>query len=198
MMFHRNAYNPTDSYSWIKWITPSRDLVAAYEKEGDNVRKNACICEDEAIWSNYYPGNKYKFMHKMPTNATSIILMRLGEIYLLHAEALAKTGDLKGATDYVNKIRKRAGLKDIDVPATENDAIDAILHERRLELAFEGFRFYDLLRHGFERVKTIHDAMPQKDSYWQMRLPLTEETVLMPIPQGALDNNPSLEPNKGY
>ena len=35
MMFHRNAYNPDDSYSWIKWITPSRDLIAAYEKEGD-------------------------------------------------------------------------------------------------------------------------------------------------------------------
>ncbi len=198
MMFHRNAYNPDDSFSWIKWVTPSRDLVSAYEKEGDSERMNACICEDEAIWSNYYPGNKYKFMHKMPTNATSIILMRLGEIYLLHAEALAKTGDLKGATDYVNKIRQRAGLAGISVPASEDAAIDAILHERRLELAFEGFRFYDLLRHGFERAKAVHDAMPQNDSYWQTRLPLTQETVLMPIPQTALDNNPSLEPNKGY
>ena len=31
MMYHRNAYNPDDSYSWIKWITPSRSLIAAYE-----------------------------------------------------------------------------------------------------------------------------------------------------------------------
>lgn len=198
MMFHRNAYNPSDSYSWIKWITPSRDLIAAYEKEGDTERMNACICEDEATWSNYYPANKYKFMHKVPTNASSIILMRLGEIYLLHAEALAKTGNLKDAAEYVNKIRERAGLSGIPVPSTEEEAIDAILHERRLELAFEGFRFYDLLRHGFERVKAVHDAMPEKDIYWQPRFPLTEETVLMPIPQTALDNNPSLEPNKGY
>ncbi|HBH08010.1 MAG TPA: RagB/SusD family nutrient uptake outer membrane protein [Rikenellaceae bacterium] len=198
MMFHRNAYNPSDSYSWIKWITPSRDLVAAYEKEGDTERKNACICEDEATWSNYYPANKYKFMHKVPTNASSIILMRLGEIYLLHAEALAKTGDIKGAIGYVNDIRKRAGIAAIPVPSTEEEAIDAILHERRLELAFEGFRFFDLLRHGFERVKAVHDAMPQKDSYWQPRLPLTPETVLMPVPQTALDNNPSLNPNAGY
>ncbi len=198
MMFHRNAYSPSDNFSWIKWITPSRDLVSAYDKEGDTERKNACICEDEAIWSNYYPANAYKFMHKIPTNASSIILMRLGEIYLLHAEALAMTGDLSGATAYVNKIRERAGIKTISVPANQEAAIDAILHERRLELAFEGFRFFDLLRHGFERAKAVHDAMPQQDSYWQTRLPLTEETVLMPIPQTALDNNPSLEPNKGY
>ncbi|MGM9768235.1 MAG: RagB/SusD family nutrient uptake outer membrane protein [Candidatus Cryptobacteroides sp.] len=198
MMFHRNAYNPNDSYNWIKWITPSRNLIAAYEKEGDTERMNACICEDEAIWSNYYPGNKYKFMHKVPTNASSIILMRLGEIYLLHAEALAMTGDLSGAAGYVNKIRERAGLKAVSVPSSQDAAIDIVLNERRLELAFEGFRFFDLYRHGFERAKAVHDAMPQKDSYWQPRLPLTEETVLMPIPQTALDNNPSLVRNKGY
>ena len=198
MMFHRNAYNPNDSYSWIKWITPSRDLIAAYDAEGDTERKNACIVYDEAIWSNYYPGNEYAFMHKCPTNASSTILMRLGEIYLLHAEALAMTNDLAGATDYVNRIRERAGLKTIATPASKEDMIDAILHERRLELAFEGFRFYDLLRHGFDRAKKIHDAMPQNDSYWQTRFPLTEETVFMPIPQTALDNNPSLVQNAGY
>ena len=198
MMFHRNAYNPDDSYSWIKWITPSRDLIAAYDAEGDTERKNACIVYDEAIWSNYYPGNEYAFMHKCPTNASSTILMRLGEIYLLHAEALAMTNDLAGATDYVNRIRERAGLKTIATPASKEDMIDAILHERRLELAFEGFRFYDLLRHGFDRAKKIHDAMPQNDSYWQARFPLTEETVFMPIPQTALDNNPSLVQNAGY
>ena len=198
MMFHRNAYSPNDSYSWIKWITPSRNLIAAYEAEGDIERKNACIVFDEAIWSNYYPGDNYAFMHKVPTNASSIILMRLGEIYLLHAEALACTGDLAGATEYVNRIRQRAGLKNISVPSSQDAMIEAILKERRLELAFEGFRFFDLLRHGFERTKAIHDAMPQEDSYWQPRFPLTEETVYMPIPQTALDVNPSLVQNPGY
>ena len=198
MMFHRNAYSPNDSYSWIKWITPSRNLIAAYEAEGDIERKNACIVFDEAIWSNYYPGDNYPFMHKVPTNASSIILMRLGEIYLLHAEALACTGDLAGATEYVNRIRQRAGLKNISVPSSQDAMIEAILKERRLELAFEGFRFFDLLRHGFERTKAIHDAMPQEDSYWQPRFPLTEETVYMPIPQTALDVNPSLVQNPGY
>ena len=198
MMYHRNYYDPNNSYTWIKWITPSRDLIAAYDAEGDTERKNACIVYDEAIWSNYYPGDAYAFMHKVPTNASSIILMRLGEIYLLHAEALAMTGDLAGATEYVNKVRTRAGIKTIAVPSSQEAMIDAILKERRLELAFEGFRFFDLLRHGFERTKAIHDAMPQQDSYWQPRFPLTEETVFMPIPQTALDNNPSLVQNPGY
>jgi hypothetical protein len=198
MMFHRNAYNPSDSYSWIKWITPSRDLIAAYDKEGDKERKNACIVYDECVWSNYYPNTEYPFMHKLLTNASSIILMRLGEIYLLHAEALAKTGDLKGATEYVNKIRERAGIEKIAQPANEEAMIDAILHERRLELAFEGFRFFDLIRHDFNKAKEIHDKMPTEDSYWNPRFPLSEETVLMPVPQAAMDNNPSLVQNAGY
>ncbi len=200
MMFHRNAYNLMDSYSWTKWITPSRDLIAAYDAAGDTERKNASIIFDECTWSNYYPQKEYAFMHKAPTNASSIILMRLGEIYLLHAEALAKTGDLAKATEYVNKIRTRAGINTISQPSSQDAMIDAILDERRLELAFEGFRFFDLLRHGFERAKAIHDDINirTKDNYWQTRLPLTPETVLMPIPQGALDNNPSLEQNAGY
>ncbi len=198
MMFHRNAYNPDDSYSWIKWITPSRDLIAAYDAEGDVVRKNACIIIDEASWSNYWPGNEYAFMHKCPTNASSTILMRLGEIYLLHAEALAMADDYDGATEYVNSIRQRAGLKGISRPKSRDEMIEAILHERRLELAFEGFRFFDLLRHGIDKAKAVHDAMPGKDRYWQSRFPLSEETVLMPIPQTALDKNPSLVQNAGY
>jgi len=74
--------------------------------------------------------------------------------------------------------------------------IDAVLHERRLELSFEGFRFFDLVRH--DKAKEIHDAMPQKDSYWQTRYPLTAETILMPIPTTQMDNNPNLEQNPGY
>ena len=197
MMYHRNAYNPDDSYSWIKWITPSRSLIAAYESEGDTERANASITYDKAGWSNYYPADAYAFMHKCPTNVSSIILMRLGEIYLLHAEALAMTGNLQKATEYVNKIRNRAGIEEYDQAfADQETAIDKILHERRLELAFEGFRFWDLVRH--DRIKEVHDRMPQEDPYWQKRRAMTDDTILMPIPQAVLDNNPRLTQNNGY
>ena len=202
MMFHRNAYSPDDSYSWIKWITPSRDLIAAYDAEGDTERKNASIIIDKSGgWSDYYPADEYAFMHKCPTNASSTILMRLGEIYLLKAEAYAMTGDLDNATKYVNKIRERAGIETISKPATQEDMLDAVLDERRLELAFEGFRFWDLVRH--DKAKEVHDAMsdptsPRYDRYFQMRRPLTEETILMPIPTVEMEANPSLTQNPGY
>lgn len=196
MMFHRNYYNPDDSYTWAKWITPSRNLIAAYEEAGDTERMNASIIWDECGWSYYYPSEEYAFMHKMPTNANSIILMRLGEIYLLHAEALCMQNDLAGATEYVNKTRTRAKLAPISAPAGQDAMIDAVLDERRLELAFEGFRFFDLVRHG--KAAEVHDAMPLEDSYWQTRYPLTDETILMPIPTTQMDNNPNLEQNPGY
>lgn len=199
MMFHRNYYNPNDSYTWAKWITPSRDIIEAYEAEGDTERMNASIIWDQCSWSNYYPADNYAFMHKCPTNATSTILMRLGETYLLHAEALAMQGNFSaknGATYYVNRIRERAKLSPIAAPSSQEEMIDAVLHERRLELSFEGFRFFDLVRH--DKAKEIHDAMPQKDSYWQTRYPLTAETILMPIPTTQMDNNPNLEQNPGY
>ncbi|MCD8313116.1 MAG: RagB/SusD family nutrient uptake outer membrane protein [Bacteroidales bacterium] len=198
MMFHRNAYDPDDSYTWAKWITPARNLIAAYDAEGDTVRKNASIIYDECSWSYYWPADDYAFMHKMPTNASSIILMRLAEIYLMHAEALTELGRIDEAAAYVNKVRERVGLSDLTASATasQDAMIDAVLKERRLELSFEGFRFFDLVRH--DKAKEVHDAMPLEDSYWQERYPLSDETILLPIPTTAMDTNPSLEQNPGY
>ena len=156
MMYHRNAYNPDDSYSWAKWTTPSRDLIAAYQAEGDEVRLNTSVVWDTCGWSNYYPSDNYAFMHKVRTNASSIILMRLAEIYLLHAEALACTGKIADAIQYVNRVRSRVGLKSVSAPSSEGEAIDIILKERRLELAFEGFRFFDLARH--DRIIDVHNS----------------------------------------
>ena len=142
-------------------------------------------------------------MHKVPTNASSTILMRLGEIYLLHAEALVMTGDLDNAYIYTNKTRNRAGLADLplSVKNSKESMLKAVLDERRLELAFEGFRFYDLARH--DMIKQVHDAMSDPssssyDSYWQKRTPLTDETILFPVPQSAIDKNSNLTQNPGY
>ena len=140
-------------------------------------------------------------MHKMPTNVSSILVMRLAEIYLLHAEALACTNDFKGAADYVNLVRDRVGLAGIPTPTSQDEAIDAILKERRLELAFEGFRFFDLVRHSTpenDRIKKVHDAMNAEDAFWQSRIPMDPTHYLLPVPSEALNNNPNLEQNPGY
>ena len=197
MMYHRNAYDPDSSYSWAKWTTPSRDLIDAFQKEGDNVRYNSSIVWDSCTWSNYYPSDNYAFAHKVRTNANSIILMRLAEIYLLHAEALACTGKFSDAIQYVNRVRNRVGLANAQTPSSEEEALDIILKERRFELAFEGFRFFDLARH--DRIIDIHNSAElAKDSYWQRRTPLTDYSILLPVPTAALENNPSMEQNAGY
>ena len=112
-----------------------------------------------------------------------------------HIIPLAKNGDLKGATEYVNKTRGRAGLAGIPQPADEGAMIDAILAERRLELSFEGFRFYDLVRHGKAAAVAASVAA---DSYWRPRRALTPQTILFPIPVSALEQNPNLKQNEGY
>lgn len=77
------------------------------------------------------------------SSTTPFIDFRLAEIYLNYAEAVAESGqgDASKARGYLNALRKRAGHQD-EIPLT----LDNILKERRVELAFEGFRYWDLMR----------------------------------------------------
>ena len=77
------------------------------------------------------------------SSTQDFIDFRLGEIYLNYAEAVIESGqgDPALAKTYLNALRKRAGHKD-EIPAT----LDNILKERQVELAFEGQRYWDLIR----------------------------------------------------
>ncbi len=196
MMFHRNQFNPSADYTWSKWCTPSRNLIAAYDAENDTERKNVNILWDACTWSLYYPETEYAFMGKMETNATSFMISRLGEIYLLHAEALAELGDIEGARKYVNAIRLRAKLDSFVAAASKEEMIDKVLDERRLELAFEGYRFFDLARH--DKIIEVHNTVWQDDPYYIQREPLDENSMLYPVPTTILNNNPNIQQNPGY
>lgn len=205
-MFYRNAYSPNDSFTWTKWVTPSRNLIKAFQDAGDTERLNASVKFDACGWSHYYPKGNYAFMYKLRTNASSMMIMRLAEIYLLHAEALTMSDtkrNLGEAANYVNKVRKRAKLDDLptSAQASPETMIDAILAERRLELAFEGFRWFDLVRH--DKIKEVHASVnqvgtPAYDSYFMQRYLLTDETMLLPVPTTAIDKNSNLVQNPGY
>ena len=66
---------------------------------------------------------------------------------LLYAEALNENGSTPAAITELNKIRKRAGLSNTTA-TTKATVATAIANERRLELAFEGHRWFDLVRIG--------------------------------------------------
>lgn len=207
MMFHRNAYVPGDSFSWAKWCTPSRNLTKAYAAENDRERLEASVIYDECGWSYQYPSDEYAFMHKFPTNVTPVYVMRLADIRLLHAEALANSNDPGAAANIVDEIRGRANLGKLTDKQRASAALmrEAVLHERRLELAMEGFRWFDLLRFGDDYSKLIEvcDGVNVKgsssyDSYFKLRREMNDNRVLLPIPTGVLDDNTNIEQNQGY
>jgi hypothetical protein len=198
-MFGRDLNNWDASFSWAKWITPSRDLIDAFNTENDEIRKNQSIVYYSCGWSNYYPGNEYPFMYKCRSGTSSIIKLRLADILLLIAEALVYKGDLSGATSIVNQIRSRVNLGNLDssTASSKESMIDAVLKERRLELAFEGQRWFDLIRN--DKLVQVMNSLNSRDKgrLKQIR-PFTEDSALMPIPQTALDQNNNLIQNPGY
>ena len=135
------------------------------------------------------------------TNADNVMNMRYADILLSRAEALVEiAADLASvpqeAYDLVNMVRKRAivvvdgdgldrddlieyGTNDFD---TKQELIDAILLERRIELAFEGDRFHTLHRKGLDIRGLAPDA----------------NRITFPIPQPEMDANPEMEQNPGY
>ena len=80
-------------------------------------------------------------------------ISRLAEIYLIRAEANAKTGNTAAALADVNLIRTRAGIPAAGLWTTDNlgtkTALDVVLAERKLELAWEGHRKFDVFRNGY-------------------------------------------------
>jgi len=188
----------TSKYDWAKWFTPSRDLTAAFDKAGDKERKKQTIINADVIWSNHYPSKGYPFMYKYRSKFHSVIKMRLADILLLKAEALVEQGNLDDAATLVNTVRTRAKLPNL-LPATVASKPlmqDAVLDERRLELAFEGQRWFDLVRTG--KVFSVMNTLNSRDIG---RLPMnevTEDKTLMPIPQPQIDKNPSMTQNPGY
>lgn len=81
----------------------------------------------------------------------------------------------------------------------------AVLEERRLELAYEGHRWFDLMRFGddYSKLKEISDGAnikgsPSYDSYSQIRTVMDDDHVILPVPMDILMNNTNIEQNSGY
>lgn len=142
------------------------------------------VTDGTTTW--YHPF-KYKYTGTDSSKEYSIIF-RLAEIYLIRAEARAQSGDLIGAKEDLNKIRKKAGLLDTTA-ITQAEILDAILQERQLELFTEfGHRFFDLKR--FNKIQSVLSVVK---TGWNTH------DALFPIPEVELNLNPNLKPqNSGY
>jgi hypothetical protein len=75
--------------------------------------------------------------------------------------------------------------------------LNAYLNERRLELAFEGERWFDLVR--LDKVEDVMNAVFSKDEGRPaQKYPYDKFSYKLPIPQDVIDQNPNLEQNPGY
>jgi len=143
------------------------------------------ITNGTTVWHHPY---KYKANAPTGSSVEHSVVLRLGELYLIRAEARMQSGDLDGAMADLNKIRGRAGLSDLE--GLDRMGLEiALLQERRYELFTEfGHRWFDLKR--FQKAGEV--LGPLKPN-WQ------EYHLLFPIPQSELLANPNLNPqNDGY
>lgn len=201
MMYGRRYADWENSFSWAKWITPSRDLIAAFEAEGDTKRKEQTVVYYECPWSNYYPSDNYAFMFKVHSEFSNIYFLRYDDVLLLKAEALLlrDNPDLNGAADIIDQIRTRAGVAKLTAAEKSNkdNLFKAYVNERRLELACEGERWYDLVRLDILE-ETMAAAQRNDPGRLPMAVPFTKNSYLLPIPQDVLDTNPNVVQNPGY
>lgn len=185
----------TGSGGWASYHTPaalggrgdapfSVELIAAYNAEPADKRfllKRNGVAADGLLKT---------FTTKFPdavSNSDNSPIIRITEVYLTLAEALAQSSATPSveAITILNFFRNRAGLLPV-APLTKQATIDAILLERRKELAFEGFRRMDMLRYK----QNLRPGVPAA-AYGANK-------TILPIPQREIDNNKSLQPNPGF
>ena len=139
-----DEYGFSEFWSWsagldTKSLMPlDPDLIAAFDASPGDLRRAVTI--DETLMAS----------PKFPQTGGpdhDWIELRLADVILLYAEALNETGNTSGAITELNKIRTRAGLEG-STASSQVEVRQAIQDERRLELAFEGQRWFDLVRTG--------------------------------------------------
>jgi len=196
----RNADFVAGGYGWNQ---PTQEFVDQYEP-GD-LRKDMTIlyegCPDfdgKAYRSSYsntgYNVRKFLVTKSISpeynTNPQNFVVYRYADVLLMKAEALNEQGQTAQAADVLNIVRQRAGLANV-ANLSQEAMREKIIHERRIELAFEGHRWFDMLRvqGGDYAVSYLHSIGKTQ---------ATRERLLFPIPQTEMDANSLMTQNPGY
>jgi hypothetical protein len=196
----RNADFVGGGYGWDQ---PTEEFVDAYEpgdkRKDQTILYEGCPDFDGKVYKSSYSVTGYnlrKFLVPKSispdynTNPADFPVLRYADVLLMQAEALNELGQTTQAEAPLNKVRARAGLG--EVHGLNKDAFrEKVLHERRIELAFEGDRWFDLIRinQGQYALDFLHSIG---------KVNATAKNLLLPIPQKEIDANPNLTQNPGY
>lgn len=197
---------------------PSDDIMAAYaEGEGKDVRKDVNVAESyynattgETVTRNARHIRKYFNIDQSTNPITTQFdgdadwpVIRVADIALLYAEIINElSGPDTDAIEYLNLVRTRAGLPAYtsgDVPS-RYEFREAVRNERRLELAFENHRWFDLMRWGIAK-ETVNNYIASEAFYSNYNYtvnPLADWQVMLPVPIDVININPKVAQNVGY
>lgn len=180
-------YNFPKTLNGRREVEPAVNILEAYEP--DDLRYEASITPDS---TNFDPETlegilPYAIKYDdLSEGADNVIVLRLAEMYLIRAEAEANLeGDIGDIQNDINEIRDRAGLEDTEAD-TYSELLAAIEQERWVEFAFEGHRWFDLVRTGRATV-----VLPKVTHI---------NKTLFPIPSSEIltNTNPDMKQNPGY
>jgi starch-binding outer membrane protein, SusD/RagB family len=170
-------------------FSPSDKLTASYTTS--DIRSTTYIATTGS-------GKRYVKKFSTSSRGGSIVDLkgiRTAEMYLIRAEARAELNDLSGAASDINTLRavRITGYVPVSY-ADKTTAITDILLERYKELAFEGFRFFDLKRRGLPLQRNSSDV----DSPLWLNLAADDYRFIYPIPAEEILANPNMIQNPGY
>jgi len=188
----------TSGWGW-GFNVPSEDLLNDFNGEGDTIRRDATIIfagetlwdgreVDEGVENPRYNEKAYSSANAGDSDTDkNIRYLRLGEVFLVKAEAANELGKTSAALEALNTIRERVELEDVST-TSQDELREDIWHERRLELAFEHDRWFDLIR-----TEQANDVMTA------LGLPFIEgKHELFPIPENQLIETPDMGQNPGW
>lgn len=226
-------------YAWIAFQSGYYEVTNASTNggyDGDNTLENNqriitnfladANCGRQGRNNNYSPGGFLNKKGVHPDNTISksnatlknypFPLIRLGELYLGYAECCAESGDVTNAKLYLNKIRARAGIPDVDTSWGKAGGItstkqlrDIIRQERQIELYLECHNFWDMRRwlladqyfnHKHEGMAITAKAIEQFSQPTEVPFARVFEDRhwLLPIPATDINNNHNVIQNPGY
>lgn len=184
--------NVLNKYYFTEGVTKvyvETETVGGYEQnyiiyQGTKHRARVTLKMEERYgWPKYFV-TKFSYQDGDPM-LSSPVMIRWAEVILNRAEAYARIGQNEKALADVNIIRQRAGLSGTQLFSTTNmqgytNVLDIVLDERRLELAFEGHRMFDIYRNKKNMDRRYSGAQPYEIVEY------TNNKIQYPIPQNEI------------
>jgi hypothetical protein len=212
------TFNDTITSGW-GFNQPTNLLVDAFKSMNDKVRLNATVFFADTLQAYYnraqgkvtpivwtFPRDGFYDRKHYPDPNLSVgnthsrfsnpdIILRLGDVYLMLAEAYVRSSNTGKALEFINKIRDRVKL-----PQLSSVTLADVKLERRLEMALEGERYFDLVRWtgDGDQIDADHVLAPLG---YDIGTPGTKTNGLFPIPQAEINSTygaNKLVQNGGY